>query len=150
MNDRGRDAAAFMGRYMRKKKYVPALVLCSTSTRTRETLDLLLSELEASPQVRYEDALYLAEWPKLLEVVRGIPDATSPVMLVGHNPGTEQLAAALTGQPKTEARRAFVDAMGEKFPTAALAVIDFRGEEWKSVRPGSGRLKNFIRPKDLD
>lgn len=138
-----------MGRYMRVKKYVPVLVLCSTSARTRETLDLVLAELKASPEIRHADALYLAEWPRLLDAVRAAPEGTTPLLLVGHNPGMEQLAAALIRQPKTDGRRALAQEMDEKFPTGALAVIDFRGEGWESVRPGAGRLKNFVRPKDL-
>ena len=138
-----------MGRYMRAKKYAPALVLCSTSVRTRETLDILLPELGASPDISYEDALYLAEWPKLLEIVRNSHDAVSPLMLVGHNPGMEQLAAALSAPPKTDARRAAAEKMAEKFSTGALAVIDFRGDDWASVKPGAGRLKAFIRPRGL-
>jgi len=149
LNDRGGEAAALMGRHMRAKKYGPALVLCSTSARTRETLELLLVELKASPEIRYEASLYLTEWPKLLDAVRAVPDATSPLMLVGHNPGMEQLAAALIAPAKSAAGKALAETLSEKFPTGALAVIDFRGRDWKSVRPGSGTLKNFIRPKDL-
>ncbi len=73
LNARGQDAAALIGRYMRKKKYLPALVLCSTATRTRETLEILLPALGAKPEIRFEDSLYLAEWPRLLEAVRALP-----------------------------------------------------------------------------
>ncbi|HXZ67730.1 MAG TPA: histidine phosphatase family protein [Alphaproteobacteria bacterium] len=149
LNARGQEAAALIGRYMRKKKYLPALVLCSTATRTRETLKILLPALGARPEIRYEDSLYLAEWPRLLEAVRVAPDGASPVLMIGHNPGMEQLAAALLAQPKTAAARALTGAMAQKFPTGALAVFDFRGETWSAVKPGAGRLRDFVRPKEL-
>ena len=138
-----------MGGYMREKKYVPSLVLCSTAARTRETLELLLPALGASPEIRYEDSLYLAVWPRLLDAVRTSPDAATPLLLIGHNPGIEQLAAALMRKPATLKGRAFADQLAEKFPTAALAVLDFRGDDWAAVKPGAGRLANFVRPKDL-
>jgi phosphohistidine phosphatase len=149
LNARGQEAAALIGRYMRKKKYQPALVLCSTATRTRETLKILLPALGASPEIRYEDTLYLAEWPRLLEAVRAAPEKASPVLLVGHNPGMEQLAAALVARPQTAAGRALAGVMAQKFPTGALAVFDFRGDSWTAVKPGAGRLKDFVRPKEL-
>ena len=149
LNARGQEAAALIGRYMRKKKYIPALVLCSTAARTRETLKIVLPALAARPEIRYEDSLYLAEWPRLLEAVRAAPDGASPLLLVGHNPGMEQLAAALAAQAKTAATRALAGVMAQKFPTGALAVLDFRGESWAGVKPGAGRLRDFVRPKEL-
>ena len=147
LNDRGRMAASLMGRHMREKGYVPALVLCSTSARTRETLKILLRSFETTPEVRYQDALYLAPWPNLLAAVRGAP--ASPLLLVGHNPGMEQLALALAAPPKSAAGREFAEVMAQKFPTGALAVLNFRGESWNSIKPGVGRLADFVRPKDL-
>lgn len=138
-----------MGRYMRRRKYLPTVVFCSTATRTRETLEILLPELEALPEIHYEDSLYLAEWPRLLEAVYGAPDA-SPLLLIGHNPGMEQLASALMMKPKSSAGRALAGVVAQKFPTAALAVLDFRGDSWAAVKPGAGRLKDFVRPRDLD
>lgn len=150
LNARGKEAAALMGRYMREKKYAPSLVLCSTAVRTRETLELLLPALGASPEIRYEDSLYLAVWPRLLDAVRGAPGNASSLLMIGHNPGIEQLASALTARPKTAAGRALADVMAQKFPTAALAVLDFRGDDWAAVKPGAGRLADFMRPRDLD
>ncbi len=72
-----------------------------------------------------------------------------PVLIIGHNPGIEQLAAALAARPKTAAARALANVMAQKFPTAALAVFDFRGESWSAVKPGAGRLTDFVRPKEL-
>lgn len=149
LNARGRMAAAAMGNYMREKDCLPELVLCSTSKRTRETLEILLATLGSSPEIQFGRRLYLAEWPKLLEVVRAAPDAASPLLVVGHNPGMEQLAHALAGQPKTIAERKFAKEMALKFPTCALAVLDFKIAGWRAMNPGIGRLADFVRPKDL-
>jgi phosphohistidine phosphatase len=146
---RGRMAASLMGRYMHDKGYLPALVLCSTAVRARETLDIILPAFEASPKVHYEDSLYLAEWPRLLEVLHAAPGEASPLLLVGHNPGLEQLAMALLAKPKTAAIRALAGVMAQKFPTTSLAVLNFRGKSWDSLKPGTGRLVDFMRPKDF-
>ena len=149
LSERGRRSATLMGKHMLARKYVPSLVLCSTAERTRATWDLVREALEASPEVQYEDALYLADWPKLLEAVRATPDAPSPLLMIGHNPGMEQLAMAMTAKAKSSAARALANVMAEKFPTGALAVLSFRGESWEDIKPGRGRLADFVRPKDI-
>lgn len=148
LSKRGRHDAPRMGEYMRAQNYEPALVLCSTSERTRETWDLVGPKLKSSPQVRFDKALYLAAWPNLLAMVQGVPADTPSVMLIGHNPGMEQLAVALAIQPKTPSERGRVESMSKKYPTCALAVLEFEGD-WRGVAPGTGRLTAFVRPKDL-
>lgn len=137
-----------MGAYMRRRAYEPALVLCSTAERAKETLDLILPALANEPEIRYDRALYLAEWPLLLAEIHDAPNA-SPLLVVGHNPGLEQLALALALQPQNPAERSRAEKMAQKFPTAALAVLDFDISEWGRVKPGLGQLVDFTRPKDL-
>jgi phosphohistidine phosphatase len=82
----------------------------------------------------------------LLEALRRAPDSARRVMLVGHNPGMEHLAMALAGprsKPKALSR------LRKKFPTAALAQIDFETENWSDVDRADGRLRRLVRPKDL-
>jgi phosphohistidine phosphatase len=146
---RGRKSTPEMARYMRKNDYLPDVVLCSTAQRTRETLDLLLAGWKKSPDIRYERALYLAEWPVLLANLKKAPASASPLLLVGHNPGVEQLAAALAAQPTNEQERARLQRLTEKFPTAALAVFDFDITSWRNLKAGSGQLVDYVRPKDL-
>jgi phosphohistidine phosphatase len=146
---RGRKAAPRMGAFMRKKGYVPAAVLCSTAERTKETLDLLLSALGADPKVHYEQALYLAEWPALVAVVQSASAADTPLLVVGHNPGLEQLAIALAAQPQDAAERTRLEQLEHKFPTAGLVVLDFAAPHWSAVKPHSGRLTDFVRPRDI-
>jgi phosphohistidine phosphatase len=145
---RGRKAAPRIGAFMRKKGYVPEAVLCSTAERTKQTLELLLPQLRADPTVRYDPALYLAEWPALLAALQSEGAADTPLLMIGHNPGLEQLAVALTLQPQDAAERARFEALERKFPTAALAVLDFDVPLWEAVKPGTGRLRDFVRPRD--
>ena len=139
-----------MGRFLREEHDIPDLVLCSDSKRTRETLDLLLPELGAKPQVQFLHELYLAEPELILAVIRGVTEKVGTVMVVGHNPGLEQCALVLASVPLEKKLRKRYDTMDEKFPTCALAVIDFGASKWSNVRAGMGDLHAFVRPKDLD
>lgn len=149
LSERGRRAAPQMADYMRAKGYEPALVLCSTARRTKETLKLLLPSFKKAPRIRYDRKLYLAEWPVLLAAVQKAPATASPLLLIGHNPGLEHLAIALALQPQTVAERGRAQRLAQKFPTAALAVIDFDATGWRSAKPGLGQLTDYVRPKDL-
>lgn len=146
--ERGRKDAPRMGRHMRAQTWEPALVLCSTSARTRETWELVAPELKTRPNVRFDRALYLAEWPALLAIVQGTPAATNSLLLIGHNPGLGQLAVALSLRPGTPAERGRAESMSKKFSTCALAVLEFEGA-WRGIKPGSGRLAAFVKPKEL-
>lgn len=148
LSQRGKKTAPRMAAHMRAKGYEPAQVLCSSARRTRQTLELMLPKWRSKPKVRYERALYLADWPRLLSAVRN-GKAASPLLLLGHNPGIEQLAIALALQPKSAAERARAERMALKFPTAALAVLDFDAATWRTIKPGQGKLVDYVRPKDL-
>jgi phosphohistidine phosphatase len=146
---RGKKAAPQIGAYMRTKGYQPALVLCSTAVRARQTLELIVPELEDEPETRFDRALYLAEWPGLMAEIQDVPASATPLLLVGHNPGLEQLAIALALQSQSGSERERAQRLAQKFPTAALAVLDFQIPDWGELRPGTGRLSDFVQPKDL-
>jgi len=144
---RGMHDAAAMARYLRKNEMRPGLILVSGSARTRQTAELVLRELEASAD--YRDALYLAEPGKILGLVQALPASVESVMVIGHNPGIEDLATLLAREPVRRKERVRRDVLEEKFPTAALAVLDFDVAKWRDLRPGEGGLADFVRPKDL-
>jgi len=146
---RGRKAAPEVAHYMRKNDYLPDVVLCSTAQRTRETLDLLLAGWKKKPDIRYERGLYLADWPVLLANLKKAPANALSLLLVGHNPGMEQLGIALAAQPASDSERARLQRLTQKFPTAALAVFVFDIASWRDLKPGTGQLVDFVRPKDL-
>ena len=144
---RGMHDAGAMARYLRKNNFVPELMLVSTSARTRQTADLVLREIEARPD--YRESLYLAEAGKILAQVQATSSSVSGVMVVAHNPGLEDLATFLAREPVRRKERVRRDVLEEKFPTAALAVLDFDVEKWREIKPGEGALVDFVRPRDL-
>jgi phosphohistidine phosphatase len=81
----------------------------------------------------------------MLDLVRSVPDTVESVLLVGHNPGTGMLAAALSGDGPPDR----LHLMGAKFPTAGLAIIELSVDRWRDIVSGCGSLKEFVRPRDL-
>jgi phosphohistidine phosphatase len=150
LEKRGETDSVRMGRFLREDVYIPDLILCSSSVRTRETLTRVLPELGVLPTVQYPSELYLAEPEIILSLIRGAPDKSGVLMIVGHNPGLEQSALALASVPLEKKLRKRYGTMEEKFPTCALAVIDFDVPRWADVAPGRGELDAFVRPKDLE
>jgi phosphohistidine phosphatase len=146
LDARGRNAAPAMGAHMRVLRLAPDLVLCSPAARTRETVELAFATWPSQPKIQYEDSLYLASPQTLLSCIRRTPEPVHHLMLVGHNPGLEDLAAELVGKGPSKARKR----MASKFPTAALAVIDFEGLPWAEISEGTGELRLFVTPKMLD
>lgn len=144
LNPRGRRAAPAMGRVLLERGWVPDRVLCSPAARTRETWALVEEALGTEVPAEYPDVLYLAEPGEMVEEIRNAGREAERLLVVGHNPGMERLALALAADGAPELR----ERMAAKYPTAALAVLDFEGG-WDSVAAERVRLVDFIRPKDL-
>jgi phosphohistidine phosphatase len=147
--DRGRSDSALMGRMMREKGYVPELVLCSSAARTRETWKHTGPELHAEPETKYLDALYDASEGTILNCLQRASDAAPSVLYIGHNPGLENLARLLVREAESGDERRRMAALMSKYPTAALAVIDFAVDHWIEIAPGGGILTGFITPADI-
>jgi phosphohistidine phosphatase len=147
LTERGVADAAAMARYLKKQDYVASRILCSTSLRTAQTVEAVLAQTPAT--IDYLETLYLAPTGRIVAMAQDAADADTVLMIVGHNPGLEQCATLLAREavrPKEQHRH---DVMEEKFPTAALAVLDFNITSWKKLSPDSGRLVDFVRPRDL-
>jgi phosphohistidine phosphatase len=146
---RGRKAAPLIGAEIAQLGLRPDLILCSGAVRTRETLDLVLPALGApQPEIVYDDAIYMATPTILLGLLRKLPtggSAPKSVLVVGHNPGLEELSELLVGGGSAEAQ----ELMAEKFPTGALAVFTFPGDAWSDIALGAGKLAHFITPAQL-
>jgi phosphohistidine phosphatase len=136
LNKRGLKAAPLIGRFMRRKKIEPDLVLSSPAERARQTASLVVEHGRLPAETRYDERIYEADVARLLEVVSEIGDAVEEVLLVGHNPGLEELLSRLTGA-------------NERMPTAALACIELNAEEWSKLRGAGGRLAWLVKPKEL-
>lgn len=142
LNGRGRRAAKMMCGHMRERGVDPQLVLCSTAKRARETLARIEPAL-GNRAVKVERQLYGASADALLERLRRLPDNLDSVLVIGHNPGLQELALELS-RP--------ADAAGElevKFPTAALATLELPGDTWRALDRQSAELAGFVRPRDL-
>ena len=149
LNARGQHDAARMGAEMHHRLYVPDLALCSTARRTVETWARLAAEFDAPPPVEFLDALYLASPKALLKLVQVTDDGINTLLVLGHNPGLEDCAAAMVEKPTSPDRRMMFEQMHDKFPTCALALLEFDVAHWRDVELGTGTLADFIRPKDL-
>ena len=140
------DGAA-MARYLRKADYRVDAIICSAAARTTQTAELVLHELTA--EIDYRENLYLADPARILAAVRAMPASVSSLMVVGHNPGLEECATLLAREPVRRKERARHEALEEKFPTCALAILDFDVGRWRDVAQNSGKLVDFVRPRDL-
>ena len=149
LNERGKLDAPRMGIAMQHKRYLPDRVLCSTAKRTLETWEHVAPELDSKPEVTFSDELYLAPWKLIANMVRAQPKTANVVLVIGHNPGLEECARALARKPKTDDEHKRLDTLNEKFPTSALAVLDFDTEIWTEIASGTGVLTDFIRPRTL-
>lgn len=145
LNGRGRRAARVMADHMAEMKISPDLVLCSPARRTRQTLEVLSKRLPEGAQTLFESGLYGSGADGYLEVIKEHGGSAQTILLIGHNPAMEELAALLVGGGD-EAAQADMD---EKFPTAALAHIAFETAAWSDLAPGSGHLVSFIKPREL-
>ena len=143
LNARGERAAHLMAAYIRQAGLTPDAILCSSAVRTRQTVSLLLDTLATDMPVTYLRSLYLASPNDILEAIAGVDSDIRCLMVIGHNPGLEDLALLATGDEGSSARQDLI----EKFPTGGLAVIDFDAADWSSV--GVGTLVDFKKPKTL-
>ncbi|HEX4080470.1 MAG TPA: histidine phosphatase family protein [Rhizomicrobium sp.] len=147
--ERGREDAARMGRAMRERGYLPDLVLCSSATRTVETWEHVAPELRTRPETEFLDALYDAAENTILACIHAVERSAPALLYIGHNPGLERFARMLVRSPVDSDERRRAGALAQKFPTAALAVLDFDSAEWAAIERTTGRLSDFIMPAEL-
>jgi phosphohistidine phosphatase len=136
LNERGMRAAPLIGKFMRAEKIRPDMVICSPAKRARETIALVLEAAAIETELRYDERIYEATVSRLFEVISQIEDDKREVLLVGHNPGFENLLESLTGQT-------------ERMPTAALARIALNSDNWDEAAAKGGRLERLVKAKEL-
>ncbi len=146
---RGQKASGDMGTYLTRHGPLPELIICSDARRATETLDGVLVALAGHPRVEVEPRIYLAEPDTILRRLRKADDRFGTVMIIGHNPGLEDLTRDLVAQPAQGAGAKAYERMSAKFPTAGLAEIVFDLESWALADYGAGRLEAFVVPRDL-
>ena len=132
---RGREAAQRIGERLAQEKLKNPVLICSPAVRARETAELVLKSSKLRVEERWDERIYEASLRDLLQVVTEIPDEKTVAILIGHNPGFEELLSFLTGEHR-------------RMPTAALAKIKL-DVSWKDVEASSGKLELFVTPKGL-
>ena len=149
LNERGVEAAGRIGAYFKSKKYSCDIVLCSSAQRTRETFGLIKPYLHDGMSLKLDDLLYLAEPKYLVRCLRALSDDVQSAMIIGHNPGLEQLAHSLVAKARGAEASALQRSLEDGFPTCALAVVRSAAETWAGLKPGRCELLDFVRPRDL-
>lgn len=142
---RGVKAAPRMGRELVARDWLPERALVSPAVRTHATWDLLIGEWPDRPSAEFPETLYDASAEEILAELRGAPETVSTLLVIGHNPGLQDLAdriAANTSDQKALAR------LREKFPTTGLVRLVFEGK-WRDLDFAGARLTHCLSPRDL-
>ncbi len=137
-----RDAEA-VGREMRSRGLEPDAVVSSPARRAAETVEALARGYGELQPV-FDPAIYDAPTSRLLETVQAVDDTTERLLLVGHNPGFEDLAAQLD-----DGEGDYSDRMADGLPTSGLVVLELDVERWNEVAERAGRITAVIVPKEL-
>jgi phosphohistidine phosphatase len=140
---RGERALKKLAKYIRRERIRPALVLCSSALRTRQTLEAVEPSLGKRCVVEIVPQLYAASEQELLERLHALPEPVSSVMLIGHNPGLQNLALVLAS------RGAYLPQLEEKFPTGALATLVVYNTSWGALGPGEAEVVDYVVPRQL-
>lgn len=146
LNDRGRKAARSLGRELKRRKVRFDHVIASPAARVRETIEELAKGYGKLPDVRFDSQIYEAGAERLLQLIRHIPETAHAPLLVGHNPGMQQLVLALSREDGNGLR----GQVAEKYPTAAMALVELEAPRWDEVETHSGTIVELILPRELD
>jgi phosphohistidine phosphatase len=128
---RGRADAKTLGAYLARHAFIPDRAVVSTAARTCETWTLLAAAMGETPAASFEKRLYDASPDTILQAIKETKPDTGTLMVIGHNPGLQELAR---------------ERLGREFPSSALVVISFAVAHWNSVHPRGGRLEHFVTP----
>ena len=147
LSPRGRRDARAIGLWLSDPAHAAVLdlVLCSTSERTRQTLDGVLAGGASVKEVLYDARIYDAHAARLLDVLREVPQSANAVLVIGHAPGIPVLATALARDDDVGSTE-LVDRISRAFPTSALAVFEFEGR-WADLAPETAYLRDFAVPR---
>ena len=143
LNQRGKQDAPKIGEWLKKQAWQPDIILSSPAQRAKETIIAVAQAAGISTDIiDWQEAIYLASIETLLRQTRSISPGASRAMLVGHNPGLEDLVIYLS-----DSSPELTDS-GKLFTTANLAILEF-DRPWKQIKAHSGKLLHLVRPKEL-
>jgi phosphohistidine phosphatase len=139
---RGQRACELVAQHLRRHEISPALVLCSSSTRTQETFERVSAGFSRPAHAQIEDSLYAATADELLTRLRTVDGAIASVMLIGHYPSIQELAVSLV---RAEPQR---ERLTDKFPTGTLVTLALAGS-WAALAPETATLTALVKPREL-
>jgi phosphohistidine phosphatase len=143
LSKRGRTSGATLAQHLATAKIAPALVLCSSALRTRQTLDYIMGAIDP-PRVMIERGLYEASRAQLVQRLRRVEDEVGSVLLIAHNPGLQGLALWLADPAARELRQR----IETKFPTGAL--VSYRLEpSWRELAAHGATVVAYVTPREL-
>ncbi len=137
LNGRGKRSAALIGGFIRRQEIKLDLILSSPAVRARETVEIAMKSAGLPGEIRYDQRIYEAGPVRLLEVISQIDEDKNAVLLVGHNPGLEELVESLTGK-------------WERMNTGSLAKVRIGSTKWSKTVGKKGDLDWLVRPKELE
>jgi phosphohistidine phosphatase len=143
LNGRGRDAAEAVGRELRQLEIRFDCVLASSALRVRGTVEHFMRGFGELPDIDFRSDIYAAPVQRLEQSVRTLPEQCASALLVGHNPGMQQLVLALCDPGSPERQEVAV-----KYPTAAATILRFAADQWFAV--ASGEIASLVVPRKLD
>ena len=135
LNSRGLDAARFIGELIYQRELHPQLIVSSPAKRAKQTAVLVKEIAGVAKPITFDERIYEASPLTLFNLIREFDEKYESVLIVGHNPGFENLVRMLTGEPVS-------------MPTAALAKISLDIEKWSAIEPDGYALEFLIRPKE--
>ena len=134
LNERGLKAAPLIGELIYEKQFQPDLIISSPAKRAKQTAILTRASAQLESEIEYDERIYEASSRRLLQIISEQKDKVESLMLVGHNPGFEDLLKNLTGEFR-------------EMKTANLAVVDLNIEKWSDIGVNCGTLRDLIKPK---
>ncbi|MEQ8667042.1 MAG: histidine phosphatase family protein [Rhodospirillales bacterium] len=145
LNSRGKEARDVIADWFRRNRIRPDLVICSPAKRTRQTLKPIRKLWDPCPGIIFEPKVYEASAGDLHDVLRHAAPNARSILLVGHNPGLQSLAADLMDDSMDGPARQ----LRAKFPTGAIACLTADKEGWMRMSGGAFRLRDFVLPRLL-
>ena len=137
LKKRGKKNSTLMGEWIRQKKELPELILCSPAVRTRQTAGKFIEASHYKGKIEYCEALYLAEEATILSLLSELPEDIKRVMIIAHNPGLGSLFQMLSGNVNT-------------LPTAGVVGLDLQLDTWSEIGPNSqAEVLYFKKATDL-
>jgi len=147
LNARGQRGAQAMGAYIKSTGRAFDRMIASPAVRAAETVEEASKAWKCTFKVEWDRRIYLASSATLIDLLKELSGDPASVLMVGHNPGLEDLIFDLVPDDGSSPLRAVVE---EKFPTATFAVLELDVEKWADVTEGCARLVEIKRPRDLD